>query len=295
MNLIKVTAEYANQRLDNFLITRFKNLPKSYIYRIIRKGEIRVNKGRVKQTYRLQDNDIIRTPPNIDEPAAKKITLNNNFAAKLKNRIIYEDKNLLIVDKPAGLASHGGTGINCGLIEALREIYPQEKHLELAHRLDRETSGCIIIAKKRSILKEIHELLREHKIKKTYIATVAGRWPKNLNKITAPLLKNTLQSGERMVKVDQDGKEALSTFEVINYDAQRNVSEIKINIQTGRTHQIRVHCQYAKHPIIGDTKYGNKKINTLMAKEFGLKRMCLKAVSIKFLLPSQDKMIDVRL
>jgi 23S rRNA pseudouridine955/2504/2580 synthase len=281
-----ITANQAGQRIDNFLLKELKGVPKSHIYRILRTGQVRVNKKRVKPDYRLQANDQVRIPPirtatkSSAKPSAKLIEL-------LRNRIIYEDTNLLIINKPAGIASHGGSGINFGVIEILRAIYP---HLELVHRLDRETSGCMILAKKRSILKELHALLRVNQIQKTYLALVQGRWQNGKRIVEAPLLKHQLKSGERIVRVDEKGKPAKTEFRPKQKFA--NTTLIAAIPHTGRTHQIRVHAAYINHPIAGDNKYGDKEFNKIMRKK-GIKRLFLHAYALKFQLPSTKKTIKV--
>ncbi len=277
---LTVAADHSGQRLDNYLLTRLKGLPKSRLYRIIRKGELRVNKKRVKPDYRLQEGDIIRVPPlRLAIPSQKLSVL-------IEKAIIFEDKNFLAINKPSGIAVHGGSGIQLGVIEALRALRPQQKYLELVHRLDRDTSGCLLVAKKSGILKEFHELLRTGAIKKIYLALVEGHWPKSLKKIDAPLNKNQLQSGERIVRVNTEGKNCLTQFHPIHYFADTTLVEAMPI--TGRTHQIRVHAQYATHPIIGDEKYGNKVTNKKM-REFGCKRLFLHASQLIFTLPSLEQ------
>ena len=287
---LTVTNDYSGQRLDNFLMSRLKGLPKSRLYRIIRKGELRINKKRVKPDYRLQEGDIIRIPPLRLIPRTPKNILNTNLAELLEKAIIFEDNHFLALNKPSGMAVHGGSGIHLGLIEALRLLRPQLKFLELAHRLDRDTSGCLLLAKKSSILKELHELLRSGQMKKTYIALVAGHWPKSLRKIDAPLYKNQLQSGERIVLVQAEGKSSLTEFSVQHYYVESTL--IAAMPITGRTHQIRVHAQFAKHPIIGDEKYGEKEINKKM-RQLGCKRLFLHASQLEFTLGSTGKTITL--
>lgn len=281
-----VTNGASGQRLDNFLVSRLKGLPKSRLYRIIRKGELRINKKRVKPDYRLQEGDVIRIPPLRLPPLLEKKNLNIKLAELLEKAIIFEDKQFLVLNKPSGLAVHGGSSIHLGIIEAIRLLRPQLKFLELAHRLDRDTSGCLLIAKKSGVLKEFHELLRSGQMKKTYTALVAGYWPKSLRKIDAPLHKNQLQSGERIVLVQTDGKNSITKFSVQQYYTESTlISAMPI---TGRTHQIRVHTQFAKHPIIGDEKYGQKQINKKM-RQLGCKRLFLHASQLEFTLGSTGK------
>ena len=286
---LTVTNDHAGQRLDNFLMPRLKGLPKSRLYRIIRKGELRINKKRVKPDCRLQEGDIIRIPPLRLAPPITNI-LNAKLALLLEKAIIFEDKHFLVLNKPSGIAVHGGSGIHLGVIEALRLLRPQLKFLELVHRLDRDTSGCLLLAKKSSVLKELHELLRSGQMKKTYIALVAGHWPKSLLKVDAPLYKNQLQSGERIVRVQTEGKNSLTEFSVQHYYTESSL--ITAMPITGRTHQIRVHAQFAKHPIIGDDKYGDREINKQM-RELGCKRLFLHANQLEFTISSIGKIMTL--
>lgn len=288
---LTVTNDHSGQRLDNFLMSRLKGLPKSRLYRIIRKGELRINKKRVKPDYRLQEGDIIRIPPLRLASPSKENSLNKKLAALLEKAIIFEDKHFLALNKPSGIAVHGGSGIHLGVIEALRLLRPQLKFLELVHRLDRDTSGCLLLAKKSSALKEVQELLRSGEIKKTYIALVAGHWPKSLLKVDAPLYKNQLRSGERIVRVQTEGKNSITEFSVQHYYVDSTL--ITAMPLTGRTHQIRVHTQFAKHPIIGDEKYGDKESNKKM-RQLGCKRLFLHASQLEFILRSIGKTIVLK-
>ncbi len=279
---LTIDSEHAGQRLDNFLRTRCKDLPKSHLYRIIRKGEVRVNKKRADPDYRLITGDIIRVPPlrlTVNIPAIPK----TKTIAALESQILFEDAGLIVVNKPSGMAVHGGSGISLGVIETLRASRPQQKYLELVHRLDRDTSGCLLIAKKSSVLRDIHELLRMGKVTKTYLLLVEGAWPVRIKNVTAPLQKNQLQSGERMVNVDEQGKEAHTKFCIIEKFSQATLVEAQP--LTGRTHQIRVHAVHAGHPIIGDDKYGKKEINKLF-RAYGCHRLFLHALSLKLVMPS---------
>ncbi len=249
-----VTDNQAGQRLDNFLSTFLRGVPKSRIYRIIRKGEVRVNKGRIAVSYRLALGDTIRIPP-IRMPLKEETNSHPGakLARALTEAILYEDKHLLVIDKPPGMAVHGGSGISLGLIEALRGIRENEPFLELVHRLDRDTSGCVMIAKSRSMLTHLHDCLKNGKIEKHYFALVQGKW-KGGKQVSAPLHKYLLKSGERMVKVAQEGKPSLTHFDII--EGFKKATLLKATPLTGRTHQIRVHCAFMGHPIIGDEKYG---------------------------------------
>jgi len=288
--IIKIDENYANQRIDNFLIKILKGVPKTHIYRILRKGEVRINKKRIKPDYRLQLDDQIRIPPmrlaqKIDhKPSASTINL-------LEHRIIYEDDDLLIINKPSGVASHGGSGINFGVIETVRNMRPKAKFLELVHRLDRDTSGCIIIAKKRRALIELHELLRNNQLIKTYLVLVRGQWQGNTRIVDAPLLKNQLQSGERMVHISDAGKTAKTEFKLCQQFT--NAALLEATTHTGRTHQIRVHAAHIGHPIAGDEKYGDKEFNKAM-RAIGLNRLFLHAHTLKFKFPSKEKIINLK-
>lgn len=283
---------HAGQRIDNYLVSRLKGLPKSHLYRILRKGEVRVNKKRIKPDYRLQAGDSIRIPPLrlSNGSTIKSGGPSSSVQALIRDRILYEDNNLLVLNKPAGVAVHGGSGVSFGVIEILRHLRPQDRHLELVHRLDRDTSGCLLVAKKTGTLKQLHELLRNNQIEKIYRVLVKGYWPKHLHSISAPLKKFELRSGERMVNVNSEGKAALTEFQVIQRFANATLMEAKL--QTGRTHQIRVHALHGGHPVVGDEKYGDKEFNKTLRK-FGCKRLFLHAFSLKFELPGMDKAMQV--
>jgi 23S rRNA pseudouridine955/2504/2580 synthase len=282
-----VTIEEENhlQRIDNYLISKMKGVPKSKIYRILRKGEVRVNKKRAKPDYKLQINDYLRIPPvKIDEASPLNINISN--LDYIQEAIIYEDDRLLVINKPSGMAVHGGSGLSYGLIEALRALRPNSQYLELVHRLDRDTSGCIVVAKKRSALRHLHEQLRDKKMDKTYHALVQGHWPEKRTKVKASLQKNQLQGGERMVFADEDGKPSETRFAVLTHYEKATLVEAKPI--TGRTHQIRVHCQFAGHCIANDSKYGDEYF-TKYVRNLGCKRLFLHAKSIEFIHPLSEK------
>lgn len=289
VQMLEISSDLAGQRLDNFLITRLKGVPRSMVYRIVRKGEVRVNKGRIKPDYRLKAGDIVRVPPvrmsEIDKTIPPK-----SLQQRIEDSILYEDKSILVINKPSGIAVHGGSGINHGVIEALRAQRADAHFLELVHRLDRDTSGCLLIAKKRSALRDLHEQLREHKMNKIYLTLLKGNWGSKKKIIDAPLLKNTLTSGERMVKVNVNGKSARSIFETVQ--CRSEASLVKVRLETGRTHQIRVHATYSGHPIAGDSKYGDEEFNKHMRK-IGLKRLFLHASSLTFTLPGTEQKLRV--
>jgi len=288
---ISIDSERAGQRIDNFLLNFFKGVPRTHVYRVLRKGEVRVNKGRVQPTYRLKAGDEVRIPPVRMDATSVPVKVSAELTSLLQNSVLYEDDGLLVINKPSGLAVHGGSGLNCGLIEALRVIRPEQKFLELVHRLDRETSGCLMIAKKRSVLTALHEDLREKSVKKVYHAIVIGRWPKQLHKVDAPLEKNVLKSGERMVRMNTEGKASVTTFGIVKH--YKELTLIEAHPHTGRTHQIRVHAQFAGHPIVGDDKYTDRKQNKELSEKYGIKRLCLHALRLSFMLPNSEQKVTV--
>ncbi|OFC72617.1 23S rRNA pseudouridine(955/2504/2580) synthase RluC [Alteromonas confluentis] len=288
VRFVTIDSDLAGQRIDNFLRTQLKGVPKSMIYRILRKGEVRVNKGRVKPEYKLQADDLVRIPP--VRVAEEKDTPNPKLekVAELENCILFEDDRILVINKPSGTAVHGGSGLSFGLIEGLRALRPDAKFMELVHRLDRDTSGCILIAKKRSALRHLHAQLREGQMDKRYQALVAGQWPENRFKVKAPLLKNVLQSGERLVSVNENGKPSETRYRILT--RYENATLVEASPITGRTHQIRVHCLHAGHPIACDAKYGDADFDQQMNRA-GLKRLFLHAASIQFLHPGTEEQI----
>jgi 23S rRNA pseudouridine955/2504/2580 synthase len=245
------------QRLDNFLIKTLKGVPRSKIYRIIREGEVRVNKKRAKPDLRLQNQDQLRLPPIRVSESPKPMTLPMHLQKQLEQAILFEDAGLMVVNKPAGLAVHGGSGVKWGLIEAYRQFRSDLNYLELVHRLDRETSGCLLLAKKSSVLKTLQQQWQAQQVQKMYWAICENSWQgKAQQTITAPLQKNILKSGERMVTVSKQGKPAISHIHLIKNAA--DCCWLKVFIETGRTHQIRVHCAHIEHAVLGDSKYGHQ-------------------------------------
>jgi 23S rRNA pseudouridine955/2504/2580 synthase len=282
----EIDAETAGQRLDNFLMGQLKGVPRSHVYRLIRSGQVRVNSGRVTAGHRLQAGDRVRVPP-VATRQASVPTATPDTLEWLAARVIHEDERILVVDKPAGLAVHGGSNISLGCIEALRLLRPEIKDLELAHRLDRGTSGCLLLAKKRSALRILHELLREGLIEKRYFALVQGRWPEDRTEVDAPLVTRRV-GGEARVKVDaEDGKEAQSVFRLIERYG-KTASLLEVSIATGRTHQIRVHAAHSAHPVAGDDRYGDREFNDYL-RAFGLQRMFLHAHSLAFVWPDSGE------
>ncbi|GAB4124613.1 MAG: RluA family pseudouridine synthase [Sideroxydans sp.] len=274
----------AGQRIDNFLFRRLKGVPKSHIYRILR-GEVRVNSKRVDQTYRLQTGDVLRLPPIhvAEKPDA-------GYIPAVEFPILYEDESLLAVDKPAGIAVHGGSGVSFGVIEQLRRARPEARFLELVHRLDRETSGVLLVAKKRSALTGLHEIMREGNSDKRYYALVLGEWRNDRQHVKLPLFKFDTPQGEKRVKVREDGQSAHTIFNL----KQRwpGFSLLEAELKTGRTHQIRVHLSHLGYPIAGDDKYGDFARNKELMKQ-GLKRMFLHAHSIDFKHPQSGAALHI--
>lgn len=288
---IQISADHAGRRIDNFLMGYFKTLPRARVYRMIRKGEVRLNKGRVKADYRLQLGDDVRIPPVKLIEKAPVILPAKSRLLWLEDKIIFENSELLVLDKPAGLAVHGGTGVNFGVINALRAIRPEGAFLELVHRLDRDTSGCLMVAKTSSALREMHHLLLEQKVSKHYTALVRGHWNKpKAFQVDLPLLKGQMQSGERMVRVDKAGKAAQTDFRLLKQ--YPGAALLKVSLHTGRTHQIRVHAAHAGHPVAGDEKYGDTQFNRKMYA-IGLRRIFLHASTLSFKLPSTGQTIAI--
>ena len=275
---IKIDLESKGMRLDNYLISLLKGIPKSKIYSIIRKGEVRLNSKRIKPRHKIQEGDIVRIPP-LKIIENETVKPSSNIVEIIKEKIIFEDKSILVINKPVGIASHGGSGISLGLIEIVRQIIPSYENVQLVHRLDKDTSGCIVLTKKKSVLREMHNELRNHSVEKKYVAITKGHWQQNSIDVNLNLLKLKNKSGEQKVKVSDEGKESITKFKVIKQN--KNFSQINCTLLTGKTHQIRVHCQYIEHPIMGDRKYGDKDFNKL-AKKIGITRMMLHASSINF-------------
>jgi 23S rRNA pseudouridine955/2504/2580 synthase len=268
---VAISADEAGQRIDNFLRTQLKGVPKSMIYRILRKGEVRVNKKRVKPEYKLLAGDEVRIPPvRVAEREDAVVSPHLQKVSALSDAIIYEDEHILALNKPSGTAVHGGSGLSFGVIEALRALRPEARFLELVHRLDRDTSGVLLVAKKRAALRSLHEQLREKGMQKDYLALVRGQWQSHVKEVQAPLLKNILQSGERIVRVSSEGKPSQTRFKVEERYAFATL--MRCSPVTGRTHQIRVHTQHAGHPIAFDDRYGDRGFDRQLA-DTGLNRL----------------------
>jgi 23S rRNA pseudouridine955/2504/2580 synthase len=292
VKFMTVDDESAGQRLDNYLIRHLKGVPKTHVYRIIRSGEVRVNKGRAGADTRVETGDLVRIPP---------VRISDKVAAKAEKPaparefpVLFEDDHLVAIDKPAGVAVHGGSGVSFGVIEQLRMARPQAKFLELVHRLDRDTSGILLLAKKRSALTHLQDQFRDRETGKTYLAVVSGAWPANKKVIDSPLHKYLLPDGERRVKVtgkdDPDGMRSITLVKVAR--KLEGFSLLEVTIKTGRTHQIRVHLASQGHPIAGDDKYGDFELNKSLHRQ-GLKRMFLHAWRLQFDHPSSGERIEL--
>ena len=286
-----VLPEEAGQRLDNFLQRVRGGVPKTRIYRAIRKGEVRVDKGRVKPDIRLEAGVCVRIPP-LRVPEKAEAAGAAGWRSRLRAAIVREEATLLVINKPPGLAVHGGSGVNVGLIETLRAMYDTDRYLELVHRLDRDTSGLLLVARRASTLRSLHGLLRSNGVDKRYLCLVSGRWPAHLKRVDAPLEKFSLPSGERRVKVAATGRQSLTTFRVVTRWPSMTLVEAKP--VTGRTHQIRVHCQHAGFPILGDAKYADDAADRL-AEKLRLKRLFLHAASLSFRLEEQNYSLQAAL
>ena len=277
VKLMEIGSEASGQRVDNFLLRQCKGVPKSHIYRILRSGEVRVNSGRVDATYRLREGDRVRIPPlRLGAKAAP------SKPPKIDLPLLYEDEGLIAADKPAGLAVHGGSGVSYGVIEQLRAARPEAKFLELVHRLDRDTSGLLLLAKKRSVLTAMHELIRSGQMDKRYLVLVRGKWPSGKQQVKLKLQRYVTGAGERRVSVDDAGRESHTVFELER--ACGAYSLLQAQLKTGRTHQIRVHLAHLGFPIVGDDKYGDFDLNKRLARQ-DLKRMFLHALKLAFVQP----------
>ncbi|MEC5319735.1 23S rRNA pseudouridine(955/2504/2580) synthase RluC [Brenneria populi subsp. brevivirga] len=291
VQFVTISADEAGQRIDNFLHARLKGVPKSMVYRILRKGEVRVNKKRVKPEYKLLDQDEVRIPPvRQAERDAPPVSASLGKVAALAECIIYEDDYILVLNKPSGTAVHGGSGLSFGVIEGLRALRPEARFLELVHRLDRDTSGVLLVAKKRSALRSLHEQLRLKGMQKDYLALVRGNWPSHCKSVQAPLLKNILQSGERIVRVNSEGKPSETRFKV--EERFEMATLVRASPVTGRTHQIRVHTLHAGHPIAFDDRYGDRGFDGQLA-ETGLSRLFLHAQALRFEHPNTGETLRI--
>ncbi|VEG96533.1 ribosomal large subunit pseudouridine synthase C [Aeromonas encheleia] len=290
VQLLTIEAEHEGQRIDNFLKTQLKGVPKSLIYRILRKGEVRVNKKRIKPEYKLCPGDEVRVPPVRVAEKNELPSANLGSIQRLESQILFEDEAMIVLNKPSGMAVHGGSGLSFGVIEGLRALRPEARFLELVHRLDRDTSGVLLVAKKRSALRSLHEQLRVKTMRKQYLALVRGQWQSHVKVVNAPLRKNDLQSGERVVRVNSDGKPSETRFRIARQFAEATL--VECSPITGRTHQIRVHTQHAGHPIACDDKYGEAAFDEKMRAQ-GLKRLFLHAWKLSFTHPADGREMQV--
>lgn len=298
VKMVRVPDDRDGQRLDNFIANQLKGIPKSLIYKLVRSGQVRINGKRAKPDSRVAGGDEVRIPPVKLEAEGESRQVPKPLIERLAACVVFEDERILALNKPSGVAAHGGSGVSFGVIETLRAWRP-EQHFELVHRLDRDTSGALIIAKKRSALLELQALLRESEDEeapnKRYLTLLVGRMPSGTMSVDQPLQRSVLQGGERMVRVDPKGKPSLSHFKVLERRGGHSFCEVRI--ETGRTHQIRVHAAHLGFPVAGDPKYGDKDANKKLAEQAGLKRLFLHAASIEFSLDNgrKDYLIDAPL
>lgn len=287
---LTIDSEQAGQRIDNFLLRELKGVPKGHVYRLLRTGQVRINGKRVKAEYRLQAGDDIRVPPVRQSESSGPANPGSRQLARLQAAILYEDAQLLVINKPAGLPVHGGSGVSFGLIEMLRRLRPAEYSLDLVHRLDRDTSGCLLVARKRSALRRLHAAMRESQVEKHYLALLAGGWSGDECRVALALKKNVLQSGERRVRVAVDGKRSETWFRPLQAFSKATLMDVVI--RTGRTHQIRVHAASLSHPVLGDDKYGDRDANRRF-RALGLRRLFLHAASLAFVHPATGERFEV--
>ena len=281
----EVDSDSAGQRVDNYLLRVLKGVPRTHVYRLIRSGQVRVNSGRIRASYRLKTGDTVRVPP-VSQRARPKPAVVEKGLQWLEQHVIFEDSRLLVLNKPAGMAVHSGSGVSLGCIEALRCLRPRLTGMDLVHRLDRNTSGCLLVAKRRSALRTLHGVLRERGMEKRYLALVMGNWQHGARTVNAPLLRER-GSGSASVRIAESGKPAESRFRVVEFYG-RDATLMEITIPTGRTHQIRVHAASMGHPIAGDPRYGDAVLNERM-RGVGLERMFLHAHAIEFTWPGSDE------
>lgn len=286
-----IESDRAGQRIDNFLQRELREIPRSRIYQMLRKGEVRVNKGRIKQTYRLQSGDTVRIPPLYVEDSQSGPVVSTQLLEKLLTAILYEDDSIIVLNKPSGLSVHSGTGQKLGVIEAIRTAKPEYKTLELVHRLDRETSGCLILAKDLHSLRQLHADLKQGAIDKSYIALLSGQLKRAQIRVDKPLSRNTRRGGERIVGVDDEGKQAVTVFNRQKIYPQATL--VEVDLLTGRTHQIRVHSASIGHPVIADDKYGDKEVNGRF-KQLGLRRLFLHASELQLRSPANGKKLNIK-
>ncbi len=287
---LTIDEQHAGQRIDNFLISRLKGLPRTRIYRILRRGEVRVNKGRIRQHYRLKPGDVVRIPPLRLAESVPSREPTRQLRELVEECILFEDRGLIVLDKPSGVAVHGGSGCSHGIIEALRAARGERHYLELVHRLDRDTSGCLMIAKRRPVLTALHTAFRHAQVRKRYLVLVKGHWSGGVRDVEASLRRNALRSGERLVRVDAAGKVGRTRFAPRR--PGKTASLMEALPFTGRTHQIRVHAASIGHPVAGDAKYGEREFNR-RTRDHGLRRLFLHAASLGFANPADGTPLTI--
>ena len=290
VRMVEIDARHAGQRIDNFLLATLRGVPRSHVYRLLRRGEVRVNKGRIKPVYRLRAGDVVRIPPVQTATSAPPARPHGELVARLEQAVLFEDDHLLVLDKPGGLAVHGGSGIRVGLIEILRQLRPHAGDLALVHRLDRETSGCLLVAKARPVLLDLQAQFKGEGVGKHYLTLLKGQWLRGEQVVELPLHRDRLQSGERMVTVDETGRAAVSVF--TPRTLYREASLMEVSLRTGRMHQIRVHAAWLGHPVAGDRKYGAPDFNRAM-RRLGLRRLFLHAARLEFRHPVSGERLCV--
>jgi 23S rRNA pseudouridine955/2504/2580 synthase len=295
VRIVTIRDEDAGQRIDNFLLRHFKGVPKSHIYRILRKGEVRVNKKRTKAAYKLVSGDQVRLPPvRTAEPRSRRAP--DQVVERLAGRIAYDDDRVIVLNKPSGIAVHAGSGVDFGVIDIMRSLEPAAGELFLVHRLDRETSGCLLMARDRAALRSLQSALQDDRIAKYYLALVRGQWEQRGEQVRMLLRRNKIQGGERLVQVDESGKQSVSEFSTIRQFSGKpdrtGASLMRIRLLTGRTHQIRVHSAESGHPLAGDRRYGDEEFNRKM-KQLGLRRMFLHASALRFPHPDNGQEISI--
>jgi 23S rRNA pseudouridine955/2504/2580 synthase len=292
VRILEITCDCEGQRIDNVLARELKGVPRSLIYRIIRRGEVRINKGRAKPDYRVRVGDQVRIPPLRTTPREVfSGSPPSALLARLEGSVVHEDATLLVVNKPSGIPVHSGSGVNWGVIEIMRFLRPELRRLELVHRLDRETSGCLLLAKSAECLRELHDLFRQRGVDKRYLALVQGRWPAKRS-VEAPLRRFGLRGGERMVEVSSEGKQARTWFDPVT--PYRGATLVEALLETGRTHQIRVHAAHTGHPLAGDRKYGAAQFNSEM-RRLGLRRLFLHAHLLSLPRPEGELIVRAEL
>jgi 23S rRNA pseudouridine955/2504/2580 synthase len=278
VDFIEINQTQVGQRLDNLLFKKLRHVPKTWVYRIIRKGEVRVNKKRIKPDYKVKIGDLVRIPPlRLDQKQDAEVFIPPGLVVGIENSVLFENSHILVIDKPAGVAVHSGSGVSFGIIDIMRRIRP-DTEIELVHRLDRDTSGCLLLAKHRQSLLAMQRCFQDNSVTKVYLAVVKGRWPEAKREISHTLSKKTMANGERRVYADSEGQNALTR--ILEVEVDDGYSVLTIRLMTGRTHQIRVHCQIEGHEIAGDKKYGDERFNKIM-KGRGVKNLMLHATSLE--------------